>query len=79
MTTVITLVIVTLFTAVLFVTLEAAPTVLPSRFEAAEEQQSNKMAKTFLNIFSKFRTTAGDRIGKDGSIIQADDELGRTF
>ena len=78
MKTIITLVTVVLFTAALFVTLEAAPTVLPSRFKAAEEQQSNEVAKMFLNIFSKIRTTAGDRIGRDGS-IQVDDELGRTF
>ena len=74
MKTVITLVV--LITA-LFVTLEAAP-VLPSGFEAAEEQQSDEMAKTFLNILNKILGIAGNRIGRDGS-IQADDELGQTF
>ena len=65
----------------IFVTLDAAP-VLPSgyeaEFEAVGRQQSDEMAKTFLNVFTKILSAAGDRIGRDGS-IQADDELGKTF
>ena len=63
----------------LFVALDAAP-VLPSgyeaEFEAVGSQQSDEMAKTFLNVFTKILTTAGDKVGRDGS-IQADNELGK--
>ena len=49
--------------------LEAAP-VLPFSFETVEEQllQYDEMAQTFLNVFSKNLTVAGNRAGRDGSI-----------
>ena len=56
---------------VLFVMLDTVP-VLPPGFEAVGKQQSNEMAKTLLNVFSKILTAANDRIGRD-------DELGQTF
>ena len=68
----------------LFVSLDAAP-VLPSSLEAeletvAKQQSDNsEMFKTFLNIFTKILTSAGDKSnGGDGS-IQADNQLGRTL
>ena len=56
---------------VLFAMLDAAP-VLPSgydaEFESVGRQQSDEMAKTILNVFSKILAAVGDRIGRDGSI-----------
>ena len=66
-----------------FITLNATPVRLrPPRsgfkFGAAEEQQSDEIAKVFLNICSKIFTTVDDKIGRGGS-IQVDDELEHMF
>lgn len=78
------LILLVVLSTALFVALDAAP-VLPSHFEAeleavARQQSDNsEMFKTFLNIFTKILTSAGDKSNGGDSSIQGDNELGRTL
>ena len=48
-------------------------------FEAAGEQHSNEVAKTFLNTFSKILTAGGNKGSRDGSIQVDSKEVGLSF